>query len=1200
MIRMVVRSHLGEVSSDRRTVGDLITYRIYYDAARPARISRIAANVDSRLKFVQASRGGTFDPETRTVTWPIEERRAVREPYVEFDAVAAVPGSITSHAALVSGTGRTVQSDPVRIDVGVEPASGWIPLASEATDGRVPRSWMKDETTTGITLRFDTPGIFVQSTRVDGVAYQRLMVPGRAGTTEVGKPEVPVLGEVLEVPRGVDFSAEVIREESVQLRGYNVLPAQQPRIDAAQPRYPFELDPTTYQVDASYPDAPVGIAQDDIGIIRGHRVLLLKVNPVAYNPVRRALTVYTSLEVRISFSEPAQVDGVDRRVLSPHFEDLLAATVVNYKTPERFDGGTDASEGRDRVACDYLILTADTLFNENDPTNPVRRLAEWKERKGYRTRVVRVGDISGGNTSLSIQTYLQTVYDTWSPPPSYVLLVGDSDLVRPADGHDHPGDSASWAIPRVNTDLNHATVDGTDYFPDMFIGRLSADSVQHVTDMVDKIIAYEQSPPPTPANDAFYANTSLVGLFTETDEAPPQITGKEDRPWIANLEAIRRFLLGQGYAVDRLYVTDTGFPGNPAAQSPQQYHDGDPLPNDLIHPQYGWNSTTNDISNVLNDGRFLVVYRGHGGWDGWAEPSFANPSAPGLNQNDLTPLVVSITCETGWFDNEEDDDTHGGRPTSDEAFAEVMMRRPRAGSVGFLGMTRISWTGMNDFLIFGAVKAMWPAFNPDPDWAGHPDVPPGEQVALRRLGQITAFSKMYMARAYGPDDWRRCEFEMHHLFGDPEMPVWTSAPQELDVDHPKGIGAHGQQEFLVKVTDRADGHGIAGATVVLTRDGRIVQMRQTSTGGVAEFFVTSVGSGDFDLTVTALGYRPFLGTLEVTDGGAELNLLHPEDGAEQQKVRIGGRGFASGENVELRFSSEPPSSVTADAAGEFGQAAPWVELTVPAGHPHELVNVTGLGATSHRKAVRVFQVRGTNPVDLWLYDQRNPATWSVHPGDNPTWNNPDIQLYDSAGKPVDSDSLLVGEHYTVQATVRNSTGFNAQNARVVYQWANYGAGGPWQPFDTPSVLVDVPAAATTTADNEFLPWVTGHVCVLVTLEHPEDNDRTNNEGQENLHVGYSSSPAEACFTVWNPTTKAAPVHFEVRQLFEPEQPRVLWRSAVRHPDPQILPPGARAEACVVVDPDAADVRTGASAEFAVTCFVGRTMIGGVNLRIIKK
>jgi hypothetical protein len=107
-------------------------------------------------------------------------------------------------------------------------------------------------------------------------------------------------------------------------------------------------------------------------------------------------------------------------------------------------------------------------------------------------------------------------------------------------------------------------------------------------------------------------------------------------------------------------------------------------------------------------------------------------------------------------------------------------------------------------------------------------------------------------------------------------------------------------------------------------------------------------------------------------------------------------------------------------------------------------------------------------------------------------------------------------------------------------------------------------------------------------------------GQENLYVGFTSSPGSACFNVWNCTKEPTPVYFEVCQLINPREPERLWASWIKHPDPQILQPGERAEACVVVDPDVADVHSGAKAEFAVTAFIGTQIIGGVNVIMTKK
>jgi hypothetical protein len=1227
MLKKVILTHMGEVTQDIRIVGDYIRYRIYYGSRSKFIYSEmtIVDHVDEHLGKIAVFSDGVYDEVTRTVSWTVPVRRLRKDVYVEFEAVVESSGVITNQA-FASGVGlRRVKSNIVQTTVCDSPSLGWLPFFADEKDGAPPRAYMKDETTTGITVRFDIPGLFIYEEKVDGVAYQHITIPSRAELTEVGKPELPIVGEIIEVPFDVGFSPEIIKAETVQLSGYNVYPAQEPRIDGNVPGRPvspigiprgtfrppfqriaaqpsFALDALTYQADADYPHSPFSISSEDIAVIRGHRVLLLKVNPVQYNPVARTLTIYKTIEVRIRFDHPAQIKGVDTRLHSRDFEQLLSASLLNYRTQERFMSEGGGSE-KEQYGCDYLIITRDTFYNDSDPTNPVLRFANWKRRKGYRTKVVKVGSIQGGNTANAIQTYLQNAYDTWNPPPTYVLLIGDADLVRSVEGAHHPDEN--WTPgpqPQIETDLYYVTVDGTDYFPDIYIGRMSADTLQQVTDMVDKIIAYEQTPPATPANAGFYTNVSLIGLFTETDENPPAITGQEDRPWIANMETVRGFMQNQGYTVERIYATDTGFPANPNAQDPRRFHDGTNLPNDLRSPQYGWNGNANQISNAINAGRFLLTYRAHGGWNGWAEPAFHNNNSLGLNQNDLTPFVISITCQTGWFDNETDDNAHGGRAVGDDCFAEVMLRRPRSGAIGLLGMTRNSYTGQNDFLVFGAYKAIWPAFDPTPHWAGHPAAPAGQQVILRKLGQIANFSKMYMARAYNASNRRLIEFEMHHLFGDPETTLWTSAPGDLNVDYPKSIGAVGLQEFVVKVTNQTSGKAIANATVVLTRDNDIIQMQQTRTDGLALFSLNAIGDGDLDLTVTALDYRPYLGIIEVTTKGAELNRLDPDDGPEGQVIHVGGRYFTAGENVEIYFGQDGPITTATDASGEFGQSLPTVDLTVPANYPHGLVNVYACGVTSQRVAVRIFQVRDKNPVDLWTYDQHNPSTWTLHPGDNPTWNSPDVQLYDSNNNPVASTNLVLGQTYTVKVKVRNKAAFAAPGANIVFKWRNYGAGGPWQALP-PIVPADVPVnpPGLIEVQTNFQPHATGHLCLQVNIEHLEDIDTTNNTGQENLHVGYSSSPAETCFTVWNPTKEPAPVHFEVRQLFDPKEPkRILWASWVKHPDPQFLKPGDRAEACVIIDPEKADVPKGTKAEFAVTCFIGDTMIGGVNLIIIKK
>lgn len=1195
-IRKSIVSPLGEVTEDTRIAGDRIRLRIHYACTGRSPVTLVITDVlEAGLTDVSVLNGGRYNARTHTATWTVTAAPLTRGGYVELEAVVKKTGVLSNHAtATIRGdiAGRSVASNAVTITVAKAPEVGWIQLLPDSREGEAPRVYLKDETTTGTTLRIDIPGMFVYREVVNGVAYQRFVVPGLTPLSIVGKPELPSAGELLQVPFDVGLSAEVVDRKTKTLSGYMVYPVQPPQRDDVAVSN-FQIDRATYQAATAYPAAGAEAPPQDVAVVRGHRVAVLRLHPLQYNPVTREVTVATMLEARLAFDHPAQLRRVPRRLESRAFEDLLAASVLNYKDARRFydaDGPDNEPNG-----CDYLIIAADSLYDPKDTNGGIARLAHWKRRKGYRTRIVKVGAIPGGNTAAAIRAYIQTAYDTWTPVPTYVLLVGDSDTVVSAAGMHHP-DESSWTSPQpqVQSDLFYSMTDGTDYFPDIFIGRLSADTKQEVSDIVDKLLAYEQTPP---AQAAYYNNAALIGLFTDDNQGFSAIDGQEGRPWIANLESIRDFLIGQGYGVDRIYTSDT------TIQTPTNFNDGTALPNDLLSPTYGWTGSHTDISTAWNAGRFLVTYRAHGGWDGWAQPDFGINNVNALTQNGLTPVVFSITCQTGWFDNETDDGTHGGRPAADECFAERLLRRPNAGAAAVLAMSRNSYTGPNDYITFGLFKALWPAFQPSPHWSQAAVSTFTPTVAIPRIGQVMNFGKMYMAKCQSADSKRQLEFEMFHLFGDPEMPVWTAEPATLSVAHPAGIGATGVQDFVVTVANAATAAAVEGAAVVVSRGESILRLAQTDTRGVARFSLDSVGPGDLDVTVTQLGVRPYLGTIKVVSGGAVLDRLEPADGPDGQVIHVGGRGFQAGENVELHFGSFSSITIPADASGQFGEATPTVDLTVQAGCPHGLVNVWARGQTSGRCAVRIFQVRDKNPVDLWIYDQWDSSTWSVHPGDNPTWDNPDIQLYDKNGNPVDSNNLVLGETYTVNATIRNHANFAAPQANVVFRWENYGAGGPWQTFGVQPVTVPASSAGgTAIAKMAYTPTATGHLCMQAEVQHVEDIKSSNNVGQENLHVGYTSSPAKVTFRLWNRTELPAPAHIEVRQLISPKNyPRErIWGTTVKHPEPQILPPGGTGEATVVFDPAPADATLGTKAEFAITVFLAGKMVGGVNAVITRK
>jgi hypothetical protein len=1191
--RMVIVSLLGELSREACYVGDTIHYRIKFsNKVLGGNPLIIVCQLDPNLKFLNAKQAGIYSQKTHSVIWKLKTTFGSRVGHVEFTGTAAKPANLTHSAKLIAGK-HEAQTNKVQSIVCEKPQLGWISLLPKSDKSARPTAYIKDESTTGLLINFDLPGLFTSEQELEGRVWHRLILTGHQHLSEIGSPELPMVGQIVEVPFGVNISVGIEQAEFVQLGCYNVLPSQQPPIWAPATTTPkFELNISRYTDNTLYPGTISRVTAEDIGIVRGRRLVMLKAFPIQYNPVTREMQAYTKLEVRLKYNQPAQIEPVDTRLLSNPFEEMFDAAILNYKNNDRFGWGTAGSE--EKSGADYLILAHSNFINPPGPDDPLEKFRVWKQRKGWLTRIVDVANIQGGATCNNIETYLQNAYSTWDPAPAYVLLVGDDDLVPTCHRTNHPDHGTT----QIATDLYYAAVDGSDYFPDMFMGRWTVSSVPQLAGIVQKLIDYEQNPP---GNANFYTDMQLVMLFEDDPIEPnndpfPQ-DGTEDTGFaiIETSEPIRNYLMPIGYNAQRIYNQSSDWPAMGGGPGPERYVNMDPLPIDLIGaadaalgiPGFPWDGDTADIQIAINNGSFLVVYAGHGNVQGWANPAFDLWDAMGLANPGRPPVVFSWSCSTGWFDDATNTGTDA-IAAGTESFCETLLTTAGNGAVAAIGSSRISYD-TNLLLMDGATRALWPGYLPTPGTS-----------RLLRFGQVLNYAKLYMAGLEADPDIQQMHFESYHLFGDPEMPIWTTEPRRLSVEHPQTIGSTGLQEFVVKVQDSASGDPVPNATVTLTRNSNIVHMLQTDPAGLVRFELNAPAPETLDITVTVYDYLPYMATIDVSADGAELNRLDPLHGPEGQLITIGGRNYMADREVRLFFGDSTVGTQTTSAAGSFGQSGD-VTITVPRPYPLGPENISAIDSAD-RHAVRVFQVRGSDEIDVYTYDQYNSSTWHMHPGEHPTWNNPEIQLYDDAGIAVESDNLEEGKTYTIRVRIYNDTDFDANNVQVTFKWANYGLGQPFELIGpTPSVTIDVPKNDSAFAENTWSPQATGHICIQVETYHVEDINPDNNLGQENCHVGTSNSPYKIPFQVCNPTDQASAMFLEIRQLSpKSDQEHPPWATWLNHPNPQVLEPGDCREATAFVDPDPAKAKPGDIAEFALTGFAGRQMIGGVNFIVEKK
>jgi hypothetical protein len=473
-----------------------------------------------------------------------------------------------------------------------------------------------------IQLQASLPGCLAEDLQVDGQFFTRLFGNGYGVPAEVGMPSLPVLRREVEIPFGASVSLELVTARYADftledLGIHPVYPVQPPALklpgaDRDQPlsiRRSFYAESSRLDLESGadlpqpvegnllYPKTPVVLGPE--AIVRGHRLQTVEVWPAAYSPAKGTLRIYREMvfRLRLSGSDLDRTQARARRYASSVFNAPFEARVLNYGL------GTAPQAPETGQAESYLIVSADAFLQAMQP------FVQLKESRGFDVTLTALSQIPGGTTPQSIRAYIQNAYEKWPTPPSYLLLVGDTDTLPAWRGTGSPG-IASFAV----TDLYYAAVDGADWVPDIGVGRFPVRSAVQATAMVDKYLAY--------------ANLSGSEAWLKQAAFPATCDGN----WWSVAENTHNYTI-DGYTAPLGF---TGFfPSNPQPGGDKLYC-------------VSYRASGIHLRQAINQGRWAVVYSGHGSYQGWEQLS--DGDVRGLSNTGMFPLVVSHACLTGNFE----------------------------------------------------------------------------------------------------------------------------------------------------------------------------------------------------------------------------------------------------------------------------------------------------------------------------------------------------------------------------------------------------------------------------------------------------------------------------------------------------------------------------------------------------------------------
>ena len=635
--------------------------------------------------------------------------------------------------------------------------------------------------------------------------FVKLTVPYYSSNSEIGSPELPSLKKLISVPNDAEINIEIIHKESKKVKlsefGINqyILP-RQPSISkgSTADEIVFHINNKIYKEDRFFQDNIV--STELLGKMREVQLARIIISPFSYNPLKQELEIITSLEIKVSFTNASEENN--QMFYSAEFEHLYKKC-INYLPPSPEDIITT-------YPVKYVIIS-DPLFQ-----TPLQPLIEWKTKKGFHVVESYTNDPNVGTTTASIKSYVQGLYDNATvndPAPTYLLLVGDVSQIPSFSGN-----SGSHI-----SDLYYCEFDGGgDFYPEMYYGRFSANTVDEVEHQVEKTLTHEKY------------------LFSDPNFL-------DDIVLVAGVDANYAPTYGNGQIN---YATDNYFNiAHNLTIHNYLYGSGTPITSDMAQ------ASASIISNV-SEGTGLANYTAHCGSNGWGDPSFNTGDVASLQNYDEYGLVISNCCLPNKFDE----------PV---CFGEALLRADNKGALGHIGASNNTYWDEDYWWSVGNTSNI--SANPTYSGTGlgaydcwmHENGEHQNDWFITQA-QILHAGNLAVTEAGGAEQYY---WEIYHLMGDPSLMPYVGIPTSLNVSH-NAILPTGASSFVVNSEENS--------YVALSMNGILLDAQLCDASGVVNLNFSPISNvGNIDIVVTKQFKQPYISTIQATSpNGPYVNVTN--------------------------------------------------------------------------------------------------------------------------------------------------------------------------------------------------------------------------------------------------------------------------------------------------------------------------------------
>lgn len=622
---------------------------------------------------------------------------------------------------------------------------------------------------------------------------------GLIKTYNVGKPNLPVFGKLIEVPVGADVSFKVIsfEEETIKLPAYGILHKIIPAIasvsksgDFADVKY--TTDKSIYEKNTFY--STEFIKYEEAGIMRHTRLGRIEVNPFQYNPVTNELTVKSKIQFEVIFknADTYKTSSLKKKFYSPYYSGILKNQTINYVE-------TDSKELIQDAPVTYVIV-ADRMFEAQ-----LQEFIAWKKIKGFHV-IVGYTDVIG-TTTTTIKTYLQNLYENPTAgvyPPSFVLFVGDVQQV--------PTFTSSVTATHV-TDLRYCEYTN-DNIPEVYYGRFSAQTTAQLQPQIDKTLMYEQYTMPDPS----YLTNQVLVAGVDAGAAPTFGNGA--------INYVTAYYVNAEHGINPLTYLY-----NDAANSTVMTSNN--------------SGASASIISYISQGVGFANYTAHCSSSGWYDPSFDIEDVSGLTNNGKYGLWIGNCCQSVMFGY-------------DECFGEAALRKVNGGAVGDIGGSESTYWDEDYWWGIG-LKSGSATANPTYEETG---LGAYDGVYHEKANEINNLSSWYFTQGQvnmcgnlavqaSTSGLKQYYWEIYHLMGDPSVMTYMRVPDALTVTTSPEVLTIGQLSVEITTTPYA--------YIAITQNEVLIGVGMVDAAGSATIDLSEAFDGTtVTMVVTAQNKQPFI------------------------------------------------------------------------------------------------------------------------------------------------------------------------------------------------------------------------------------------------------------------------------------------------------------------------------------------------------